>query len=345
MLLVEYPGYGASPGVPYERSVDRHVTVAYGYLTEELRLASESIVLFGRSLGSGPVCRLAQRLQEMGSTVGGVILHSPFISVKEVGVALLGGVARIMSDRWDNRAPLTTLKTRVLIIHGASDEVIPFAHAETLRDIRVRNGLHVTFVPTQGTHNYFSYYRDYLHPVENFLTSTTHNGKQSNPGRALPPMPDPLPMAKYSKAQVWEIMELRRKTREQESYEADAKGRAGPVAGAGHRETSPNSTLVEGEIGYDERSGPTSSDDETEPARNPGRRVVRRDSLDLLDAKALASAGHTPAARKTRWRKGHGRDTTRKNQTSGSYDDDDASAKIPGGASPFGSKMVATTTR
>jgi hypothetical protein len=103
--------------------------------------------------------------------------------------------------------------------------------------------------------------------------------------------------------------------------------------------------LVEGEIGYDERSGPTSSDDETEPARNPGRRVVRRDSLDLLDAKALASAGHTPAARKTRWRKGHGRDTTRKNQTSGSYDDDDASAKIPGGASPFGSKMVATTTR
>ena len=29
VLLVEYPGYGASPGVSYERSVDRHVMVAY----------------------------------------------------------------------------------------------------------------------------------------------------------------------------------------------------------------------------------------------------------------------------------------------------------------------------
>jgi hypothetical protein len=27
VLLVEYPGYGTSPGVSYERSVDRHVMV------------------------------------------------------------------------------------------------------------------------------------------------------------------------------------------------------------------------------------------------------------------------------------------------------------------------------
>ena len=109
VLLVEYPGYGASPGAPYERSVDRHVMVAYSYLTEELRLAPESIVLFGRSLGSGPVCRLAQRLQELGEKVGGVILHSPFTSVRDVGLALLGPVATVMSNRWDNERPLASL--------------------------------------------------------------------------------------------------------------------------------------------------------------------------------------------------------------------------------------------
>ena len=74
-----------------------------------------------------------------------------------------------MSDRWDNEKPLAALRCRLLIIHGASDEVVPFTHAERLRDIRVANKLHVAFFPTQGTHNYFSYYRDYLHPVENFL--------------------------------------------------------------------------------------------------------------------------------------------------------------------------------
>ena len=202
VLLVEYPGYGTSPGNPYERSVDRHVMIAYDYLVSELKCKPESIILFGRSLGSGPVCRLALRLQELGERVGGIILHSPFISVKEVGLSLLGGVANIITDRWDNRKPLAAVACRTLIIHGASDEVVPFAHAEALRDVRKANGLHVTFFPTQGTHNYFSYYRDYLSPVENFLAG--HASSRA------PPLPDPLPLARYSRAQVREIMELRR---------------------------------------------------------------------------------------------------------------------------------------
>ena len=76
VLLVEYPGYGASPGVSYERSVDRHVMAAYLYLTEELKYKPESVVLFGRSLGSGPVCRLAQRLQAAGSSTRHATRHT-----------------------------------------------------------------------------------------------------------------------------------------------------------------------------------------------------------------------------------------------------------------------------
>jgi len=203
VLLVEYPGYGASPGVSYERSVDRHVAVAYLYLVDELKYQPESIVLFGRSLGSGPVCRLAQRLQEQGDKVGGVVLHSPFVSVREAGISLLGGVATIITDRWDNREPLAALKCRVLIIHGVSDEVVPFVHANVLRDVRKQNNLHCSFFPTQGTHNYFSYYRDYLQPVEQFLSG--HDQTR------LPAVPDPLPLATLSKAQVKELQEQRRR--------------------------------------------------------------------------------------------------------------------------------------
>ena len=86
-------------------------------------------------------------------------------SVREAGISLLGGVARMMSERWDNRIPLAELRCRLLIVHGASDEVIPFHHAETLRNVRKENNLHCMFFPTQGTHNYFSYYRDYLRCV------------------------------------------------------------------------------------------------------------------------------------------------------------------------------------
>ena len=61
-------------------------------------------------------------------------------------------------------------------------------HAESLREIRKRNNLHCSFFPTQGTHNYFSYYRDYLHPVENFLSSHVKS--------KLPSLSDPLPVGK-----------------------------------------------------------------------------------------------------------------------------------------------------
>lgn len=113
-----------------------------------------------------------------------------------------GGVATIITDRWDNRVPLAELKCRLLILHGVSDEVVPFVHAESLRDIRKKNNLPCSFFPNQGTHNCFSYYRDYLCPVENFLAS--HEKSK------LPPLSDPLPLAKFSKAQVKEIVEEHR---------------------------------------------------------------------------------------------------------------------------------------
>ena len=322
VLLVEYPGYGASPGVSYERSVDRHVMVAYNYLVEDLRLAPESVVLFGRSLGSGPVCRLALRLQELGEKVGGVILHSPFVSVREVGLSLLGPVAHVMSDRWDNEKPLAALRCRLLIIHGASDEVVPFTHAERLRDVRVANKLHVTFFPTQGTHNYFSYYRDYLHPVENFL--------EGHKARALPPLPDPLPRAKYSRAQVKEIMELRRRKSEtSDDIETHADTRKSDTSESiggrgtrssrrrletsglvvrredGKRDGSPNSTLVDGGAGAS--GGPTSSDDDDD------KKTVVRDAANhrLMSLSSpgvnATHAGRTPGPRRAQWSKGKGR--------------------------------------
>jgi hypothetical protein len=280
------------------------------------------VVLFGRSLGSGPVCRLALRLQELGEKVGGVILHSPFVSVREVGLSLLGPVAHVMSDRWDNEKPLAALRCRLLIIHGASDEVVPFTHAERLRDVRVANKLHVTFFPTQGTHNYFSYYRDYLHPVENFL--------EGHKARALPPLPDPLPRAKYSRAQVKEIMELRRRKSEtsddtethadtRKSDTSESIGGRGTRSSRrrletsglvvrredGKRDGSPNSTLVDGGAGAS--GGPTSSDDDDD------KKTVVRDAANhrLMSLSSpgvnATHAGRTPGQRRAQWSKGKGR--------------------------------------
>ena len=206
VLLVEYPGYGTSEGVAYERSVDRHVAAAYVYVTEECGVNPRDVIVLGRSLGTGPATKLAAAVERLdGAQLGGVILHSPFTSVKQAGLVLLGQIAHIMDDRWDNREWVRAYKARTLIVHAIEDEVVPFAHARELDEIRRAAGLHCKLHSTHGTHNYFSYYRDYLQPILEFIDS---NIKPGMGVRKLAPLADPIPRCAFSEAQVRNIMAM-----------------------------------------------------------------------------------------------------------------------------------------
>lgn len=51
------------------------IDAAYNFLTEKMQMKPENIVLYGRSLGSGPSCYLAERLQKENIQIGGLILQ------------------------------------------------------------------------------------------------------------------------------------------------------------------------------------------------------------------------------------------------------------------------------
>ena len=72
--------------VPSENMIYRNIEAAYLYLTETQGILPRNIVLYGRSLGSGPSCYLAAKTALIGESVGGLILHSPFLSVYKVVV-------------------------------------------------------------------------------------------------------------------------------------------------------------------------------------------------------------------------------------------------------------------
>ena len=61
LLLVEYPGYGSSAGSPSQDSITQIFVAAYDDLVSRKEIDSSRIVFFGRSLGGGAVCALAQR--------------------------------------------------------------------------------------------------------------------------------------------------------------------------------------------------------------------------------------------------------------------------------------------
>lgn len=122
VLAVEYPGYGLlNHLLPSEAGVKETVLTAFRFVLDELRVAYEQVILFGRSIGSGPAIHLASRFP-----VGGMILVAPFASVREVIRYLVGGViAQAFDERFSNISLIGNVSCPTLFIHGEKDSLVP----------------------------------------------------------------------------------------------------------------------------------------------------------------------------------------------------------------------------
>eukprot|EP00178_Gracilaria_changii_P004588 TRINITY_DN173_c1_g1_i1.p2 TRINITY_DN173_c1_g1~~TRINITY_DN173_c1_g1_i1.p2 ORF type:complete len:396 (+),score=110.65 TRINITY_DN173_c1_g1_i1:380-1567(+) len=123
VLCYDYSGYGISSGKCSERNCYADIRAAYQYLVQQRRVARERIVLFGRSLGSGPTVELAAAL---GAQLGGVVLIAPLLSCVRV---VFNSVASTPSfDMFANVDKIARVRVPVFCVHGMVDNVVPFAH-------------------------------------------------------------------------------------------------------------------------------------------------------------------------------------------------------------------------
>jgi abhydrolase domain-containing protein 17 len=123
VFAYDYRGYGQSDGQPTEQNANQDIEAAYRYLTEVLKIAPETIVLYGRSIGGGPSTDLAHR-----KSVGGLILENTFTSIFRVVLP----IPILPFDKFTNRDKLRQVQAPVLVLHSQQDTVIPFHHGETL---------------------------------------------------------------------------------------------------------------------------------------------------------------------------------------------------------------------
>ena len=126
LLLVEYPGYGSSAGSPSQDSIVQTFVAAYDDLVARKDIDPSRIILFGRSLGGGAVCALAQRRSSAA-----LILMSTFTSVRSFAKQFLLP-SFLVRDPFDNLSVIQKYPGPVLILHGRHDEVIPFTHGQNL---------------------------------------------------------------------------------------------------------------------------------------------------------------------------------------------------------------------
>ena len=125
-------------GAASEKNCYADIEAAYDFLRNTINVPAKNIVLYGRSLGSGPSCHLAAGMaqQKIEDPVAGVILHAPFLSVYRI---VVDTGCTVYGDKFPNVDLVPMITSPVLLVHGTADQIVPFYHSEHLLQALPKN--------------------------------------------------------------------------------------------------------------------------------------------------------------------------------------------------------------
>lgn len=136
----EYVGYSMSRLEGREASEAgclRSIDAAWRYCVEDLKIPTKRLVIYGRSIGSGPSVDLASRDEVKDCSyspkdAAGMLLQSPLESGAR---AVIGPVVSFIGYPFDifrNYEKIRKVTSPVAIMHGTADEVVPCANGKAL---------------------------------------------------------------------------------------------------------------------------------------------------------------------------------------------------------------------
>lgn len=139
LLVLDYPGYGASEGKASEAGLYEAADLAYDALRARPGVDPGRIYVYGRSLGSAAATYV-------GSTrsIAGLILESPFTSARGMAARHYRFVPRaLVRLKLDNIGRMPSIHVPTLILHGTSDLLVPLRMG---REVAAAAGGPVEFV-------------------------------------------------------------------------------------------------------------------------------------------------------------------------------------------------------
>eukprot|EP00438_Fugacium_kawagutii_P000727 Skav211046 [mRNA] locus=scaffold1434:319238:320440:- [translate_table: standard] len=146
VLAVEYPGYGLHHGTPNPESIEETAHSAMDFILDHLHWPVDSVMIFGRSIGTGPAMALAS-----APGLAGLILVSPFLSVQDLVRDRIGSLAGFCEDFFVAKDAAPKVKCPTFILHGQADEVVSSNHGKTLYKMLTSRKLIV--MPADMRHN------------------------------------------------------------------------------------------------------------------------------------------------------------------------------------------------
>ncbi|KAJ4452540.1 putative protein ABHD17B [Paratrimastix pyriformis] len=201
--LYDYPGYGdATVRKPTEARCYAAIEVALrALISPPLSIPLDRIIIYGRSIGTGPSVNLAFRLSNPRSArriipkellgpstlPGGVILQSPLRSA----IRVVFPSCSPCGDLFRNDRKISRISCPVFIVHGRADEVVPFTHGLHLYSLLKASSAYPPLWIDGAGHNNIElgWWRQKDAHFRAFMVHLA----QMHPGVPMPPGEDPEP--------------------------------------------------------------------------------------------------------------------------------------------------------
>eukprot|EP00922_Rhytidocystis_sp_ex-Travisia-forbesii_P063873 GHVS01094987.1.p1 GENE.GHVS01094987.1~~GHVS01094987.1.p1 ORF type:complete len:533 (+),score=126.96 GHVS01094987.1:910-2508(+) len=166
------------------------------YIVETLGYTPDKILLFGRSIGTGPAAWLAAVLNKHRIPIAGLVLQSPYTSLSDVASELVqpklaGVVAKAiveLSNHWDVTKCVESLSNvPLLIIHGQMDRTISCRQGQSLLDsCGAPKSMKIGHFPLAADHSTFCLEEDILRPLKDLINISAAPSRDYHEARGPP---------------------------------------------------------------------------------------------------------------------------------------------------------------
>jgi alpha-beta hydrolase superfamily lysophospholipase len=161
--MPDYPGYGKSTG-----RITEEILYDYSrqvYQLAQTKYAADSIIIFGKSMGTGLATYLASR-----EDCRRVILETPYYSLSSVAAHFfpiypMERMIRVKIPSWQYLQQVTE---PVTIFHGTSDGIIPYSNASKLKPFLKEGDEFITI--EGGSHKDLWEFKPFTRKLDSLLT-------------------------------------------------------------------------------------------------------------------------------------------------------------------------------
>jgi len=191
VALLEYRGYGRSEGSPSEEGMNMDAQAALNYLSNRGDIASDRIIVFGRSLGGAVAVDLATR-SDNKDKLAAVILENTFTSIPEIARTLFPFKAVrcipvwFYKNQFKSRRKACRLTQPTLFLSGLDDQLIPPAMMTELYTACGSPVKRLARFPG-GSHNETWGCKDYYQTINYFLDEVLYLHRESGRPRVESP--------------------------------------------------------------------------------------------------------------------------------------------------------------